>query len=223
MRGRLICDLDHTCLAGAIVEAADRCRLVCALMARSCVGAGALHDRWPLEFAVAEMRWSACLAVGGVAVWSTRAASVSLIGGRTNHRTQQQTPHDRCERSADRERQGDCSWSVPGRARRDLAGCDVRCVSPWMHCIAVRHAGVAAHAACGLPAREPAPEPAPMVGVSPTAATTQAAAGSLTCALTPSSCTMLPAASRPSATAVTTRSAPRTQSPPANRRGLLVW
>lgn len=216
VRGRQqICDLNHTSIVGAIVEAADRCGPACMPMAGSSVRAKGCMAAARLRL-LAFPSGAPCVQRGvdrggGVRV-SSRAA------GRTNHDLADAISALRHEASGLRGRQVE-PWSMSQARVWSPRASSAR----WVAVDALHRAascGLAANAACGLPAREPVTSGGrrahALVG-------TQAAAGSLTCALTPSSCTMLPAASRPSATAVTTRSAPRTQSPPANSRGLLVW
>src|SRR5690606_27570173 len=72
-------------------------------------------------------------------------------------------------------------------------------------------------------AHGPLPNPSPVGEGFVAHATASAYCGVRTGVWVPSSSAMLAAASRPSATAVTTRSAPRTASPPANTRGWVVW
>lgn len=215
-RRQQICDLNHTSIVGAIVEAADRCRPGCmpmadsSLRAKGCMVAGRLRLLALLSGAPCVQRG---VDRGGDVRVSSRAA------GRTSH-----DPAMRYRRCA-RRRLACMSGQVEpwGMSQARVWSPTGASSARWVAVDALHRAascGLAANAACGLPAREPVTSGGrrahALIG-------TQAAAGSLTCALTPSSCTMLPAASRPSATAVTTRSAPRTQSPPANRRGLLVW
>lgn len=217
VRGRQqICDLNHTSIVGAIVEAADRCRpgrmpmAGSSVCAKGCMAAGRLR----------------LLALPSGAPYVQRDADrgrgvrvASRAAGRTSHDLADAISALRHEACGLRGKQVEPWGMSQARVWSPTGAFSAR----WVAVDALHRAascGLAANAACGLPAREPVTSGGrrahALVG-------TQAAAGSLTCALTPSSCTMLPAASRPSATAVTTRSAPRTQSPPANRRGLLVW